>query len=153
MSAEDTSKQTDQTKKNAEESPEQPKPLGLLVNVLVKILENWTSLLSNSDNLNRWERVFCAGAGTFTWSYFHFVIGVGKSMPGGVEGFYDFIILLISDIETQVLIIIPTAFFGYLIGYASKRPVGAIRLYLDGILLPTIIVIILYSSQRFLFVG
>lgn len=40
-------------------------------------------------------------------------------------------------------VILPTLFFGFLVGYASERRGGPISIYLDGILLPMITVLLI----------
>ena len=37
-----------------------------------------------------------------------------------------------------ISVILPTLFFGFLVGYASERRGGPISIYLDGILLPMV---------------
>lgn len=88
------------------------------------------------QKLETWKRILYSVCGAF--SYFFILFLVNNSGTPDVENnkfFFD-------SLQTWGFfvgeVVVPTVFFGWLVGSPSERCGGPIRLYLDGVLLPAI---------------
>lgn len=92
--------------------------------------------------LNPFQRTLYAGTGAFSF----FLLRASLLLYEGPQEVMDFIFTTdfsIIDVFGMGLgfvisVILPTLFFGFLVGYASERRGGPISIYLDGILLPMV---------------
>jgi len=93
----------------------------------------WTQSLE--EPLEQWVRLFIAGAGTFTW-----LVGVVLFAAVGDPRFANFVVGGVTSgaVFTVLSIFVPlvSLWFGWLIAFVPRRS-GPIRLFLDGLLLPT----------------
>ena len=82
------------------------------------------------------KRILYAVCGAF--SYFFILFLVNNSAYPDVQNNKFFFNSLQTWKFFVVEVVVPTVFFGWLVGSPSERGGGPVRLYLDGVLLPVI---------------
>lgn len=94
------------------------------------------------QKLETWKRILYSVCGAF--SYFLILFYVNNSGDPDVQNnkfFFD-------SLRTWKLfvgeVVVPTVFFGWLVGSPSERGGGPTRLYLDGVLLPVITTLLVF---------
>ena len=112
---------------------------------LALFVDKWrTRWYPDGENIRGpFQRIFYTGSGAFSVFLLWFLLSK-RPLPQEVANFYFF-----GDINLEGLIltfiptiILPTLFFSFLVGYVSERRGGPISLYLDGVLLPVTVMLL-----------
>ena len=104
--------------------------------------QRWSS---NSEALSRKERYICCALGAFTYFFVQLLFPYADFRAGG-SSFLFFMFSRQFLLAMLIYVILPTSVFALLTGH-SKRPRGRVRLYLDGLLLPIVVTLLIRTIQ------